>query len=618
MSYGFHGKILEIDLEKGTFQDREISDSEAEKYFLGSGLSAKILIEETDPDLDPMSPDNPLIFMRGLFNGTPVPGSPKICLSAKSPLTGIWGEAAAGGHWSATFSFSGYDGVIFRGRAEKPVYLLLDNGRPSLKAAEHLMGKDTFETDRILKEELGDDIVTASIGPAGERGSLIASVMFDGPIARAAGRCGMGTIMGIKNLKSFVVRGNKKVPLYDEQTLKTQIKSQVKDILANAKALSDFSTAGGVEAVEFWGDLPIKNWYLGSWAEGATKTCGQTFLPKTKVKSYYCYKCPIGCGKIVEIKSGPFAPLYGHGPEYETIAGFGALCLVDDYEAVIAANEACNRLGLDTISASAVVAFAMEAYDKRLLTKDDIGFEAKWGDGVAVVKLTQLIGKVEGIGKLLAQGVKRAAEELGPRAQEFAVHTKGLEYPMHDPRAFVSMACNYATANRGACHLEALSYFLGRGIPLADLGYTEPPDPHTQEGKAKICVDMQNFQGIFNPLGLCKFLFLARVGPSIVADWVRAATGWDYDQDRLMETGERLFNLKRLYNTRLGMTRKNDVLPPRLFAHARPDGKAGGVLPHLGKMLDEYYQLRGWTEDGVPTPDKLEELGLKPFEKAIE
>ncbi len=610
MPFGYHGRILEVDLSSGSMKDRTIEDSDAELFFLGSGLSARILLEETDPDLDPLSPENPLIFMRGLFNGTPVPGSPKICLSAKSPLTGIWGEAAAGGHWSAAFSFTGYDGVIFNGAAEKPVYLLLDDGRAVLNPADHLVGKDTFETEELLKKELGADVEVACIGPAGERGSLIASVMFGGPVARAAGRCGMGTVMGIKNLKAFVVRGEQKVPLYDEAGLKALIKSQVKDIMANAKSLSDFSTAGGVEAVEFWGDLPIKNWYLGSWAEGATKTCGQTFLPTTKVKSYYCYKCPIGCGKIVQVTEGPYAPLYGHGPEYETCAGFGAMCLVDDYEAVIAANEACNRLGLDTISASAVVAFALEAFEQGLLTKDDIGFEAPWGDGMAVLKLTQLIGKVEGIGKLLSQGVKRAAEELGPKAEEFAVHTKGLEYPMHDPRAFVSMGCNYATANRGACHLEALSYFLGRGIPLADLGYTEAPDPHTTEGKARICYEMQNFQGIFNPLGLCKFLFLARVGPAMIAGWIKAATGWDYDCDRVMETGERLFNLKRLYNVRLGCSRKDDVLPPRLFAHARPDGKAAGVLPHLGKMLDEYYAFRGWTEYGIPTRDKLAGLGL--------
>ena len=617
MPHGYHGRILEVDLSTGRFEDRGIDPIDVEQFLLGSGLSAKILYEETGPDLDPLSPESPLVFMRGLFNGTPVPGGPKICLSAKSPLTGTWMESAAGGHWSASFSFTGYDGVILRGRSEEPVTLFLDEGGPSLKPASHLAGKDTFETDALLKEELGEDIVVASIGPAGERGALIASVMFDGPIARAAGRGGMGAVMGSKNLKAFAVRGKKKVPLYDEKDLKAQIKAQAKDILTNAKSLADFSTSGGVEAVEFWGDLPIKNWTLGAWAEGATSTCAQTFLPKTQVKSYYCYKCPIGCAKIIQVTEGPYAPLYGHGPEYETTAGFGANCLVDDYEAIMASNEVCNRLGLDTISAAGVVAFALEAFEKGYLTKEDIGFEARWGDGKAVLELTRLVGKVEGVGKLLAQGVKKASEALHPRAQEFAVHTKGLEYAFHDPRAFVSMACNYATANRGACHLEALSYFLGRGIPLADLGYTEPPDPHMQEGKAEITYNMQNYMNLFNPLGLCKFLFLARVGPSQIAGWVRSTTGWDCDQTGLMEAGERLFNLKRLYNVRMGLSRKDDILPPRLLCHARPDGKAGGVLPHLGKMLDEYYKLRGWTEDGVPTREKLASLGLESYGEGI-
>ena len=617
MPHGYHGRILEIDLTTKSFRDRQIDPIDAETFFLGSGLSAKILFDETGPDLDPLAPESPLVFMRGLFNGTPVPGGPKVCLSALSPLTGTWMESAAGGHWSSAFSFTGYDGVILRGRSEAPVTLLLDDGVPTFRSAVHLTGKDTYETDAILKEELGKGIVVASIGPAGERGALIASVMFDGPIARAAGRGGMGAVMGSKNLKAFVVRGTKKVPLHDEAGLKAQIKAQAKEILTNTKGLTDFSTAGGVEAVEFWGDLPIKNWTLGAWSEGATKTCGQTFLPKTKVKSYHCYKCPIGCGKIIELKEGPYAPLYGHGPEYETTAGFGALCMVEDYEAILASNEACNRLGLDSISASGVVAFALEAYEKGYLTKEDIGFDAPWGDGRAVLELTRLVGKVEGVGKLLAQGVRKASEALHPRTREFAIHTKGLEYAYHDPRAIVSMACNYATANRGACHLDALSYFLGRGIPMADLGYTEPPDPHQQEGKAKITYDMQNYMNLFNPLGLCKFLFLARVGPTRIAGWLRSATGWDFDQARLMETGERLFNMKRLYNVRLGLSRKDDVLPPRLMNHARPDGKAEGVLPHLGLMLDEYYRLRGWTEDGVPTPEKLAALGLESYGRGI-
>ncbi|MEJ2745671.1 MAG: aldehyde ferredoxin oxidoreductase family protein, partial [bacterium] len=529
MTYGFWDKLLTVDLTGGKIGQRSISEASFKKYLLGSGLASKLLYDELDESRDPLSPENPLIFIRGLFNGLVVPGDSKFNVCAHSPLTGIWGESAAGGHYHQQFTATGWDGIIFTGASPKPIYLWVDEDRVEIRDASHIWGLDTFETSKRLKAETDEKAIVAAIGPAGEKGVLFAAIMFDGYIARAAGRCGMGAVMGSKNLKAVVVRGNKKLPIKDPEGLRATLKEQIPKILEAAKGLTNFSTAGGIEAVELHGDLPIKNWYDGSWVEEAKKICAQTFLPKTLDRHYACFGCPIRCAKIVKVDTGPYAPLRGHAPEYETLAAFGSMCLIDDYEAIMAANEACNKLGMDTISYGGVVSIANECNEKGIIgAKDTGGLKLTWGNAPAVVEMVGRIGNHrDEFAKLLGQGVKRAAEKLGKGAKEWAVHTKGLEYPYHDPRAFTSMAANYATSNRGACHLEALSYFLGRGIPLADMGYTTPPDPHSNDGKGKICYDTQNFQGIFNPLGLCKFLFLGRVGPQWITGWLNHVTGWE-------------------------------------------------------------------------------------------
>jgi len=613
MGYGYWGGLLTVDLSTGAIGRREISGTECRKYLMGSGLAARMLYDELDPSRDPLDPRNSLIFIRGLMNGLVLPGASKFNVCARSPLTGIWGESVAGGHFHQQFSAAGWDGIVFTGASAKPVYLWLDDDRAELRDASHLWGLDTFETSAKLKAETDPKAIVACIGPAGENGVLYAAIMFDGLIARAAGRCGMGTVMGSKNLKALVVRGTKKVPVRDPEGLRATLKEQIPAIMAAAKGLTDFSTAGGIEAVELHGDLPIKNWYEGSWKEDALKIRGQEFLPKTLDRHYACFGCPIRCGKIVKVDSGPWAPLHGHGPEYETLAAFGSMCLVNDYEAIMAANERCNRLGMDTISCGGTIAFAIEAYEKGVIGPADTGgLELKWGNAPAIVELVGRIARREGVlATLLGRGVRQAAEKIGKGSEEWAVHTKGLEYPYHDPRAFTCMAANYATGARGACHLEALSYFLGRGVPLPEMGYTTPPDPHTNEGKGKICYDMQNFQGLFNALGLCKFLFLGRVGPKIIGEWVNFVTGWDTTMEELLLTSERLITLKRMYNVRLGIRRKDDILPPRLAAHARPSGRAKGVLPDVDRMVGELYALRGWDSDGVPAEAAAKRLGLE-------
>lgn len=601
----------EVDLTSRRVMRKEISEGEFRQYLGGSGIGARMLLGELDSSKDPLDPSSPLLVMAGLLTGSTVPTACRTVLCGRSPLTGIWGESTAGGYWGAALKATGVDGLIIRGRADSPVYLWITNKNLEILDASHLWGLDTFETEERLRLEMDPRARVAAIGPAGERLARIASVIFEGSHARAAGRCGFGALMGSKNLKAMAVRGVGKLQGNAPEELRLLLKEQIPKIQKGASGLNKFGTPGGVEAVEAHGDLPIQNWRGGSWPEGARATCAQTNLPKYLTAHYACFGCPIRCGKSIRIESNDHSLVDSHQPEYETVGGFGGNLLNSDFETIALANEKCNRYGLDTISASAAAAFAMECFEKGLITaRDTDGLELRWGDPKAILALVDWMGKGQGLGGLLAQGTREAARILGPLAHEFRSDVKGLEMAYHDPRAFTCMAANYATANRGACHLESLSYFLGRGIPLADMGYMEPPDPHGDDGKAKVACDLQNYMSVYNPLGLCKFLFVGRVGPSTIARWVELATGWEMDQEELLLTGERIFNLKRIYNVRLGISRKDDVLPPRFLSQPRPEGRAKGVLPHLGKMLHEYYKLRGWSEEGIPTRQKLQELGL--------
>ncbi|MEW5691758.1 MAG: aldehyde ferredoxin oxidoreductase family protein [Candidatus Hydrogenedentota bacterium] len=608
MTNGYHGKILKIDLSNKKTEEIPINEEDVKKYFMGSGLSAKILSHWKDiENIEPLSPQSQLIFMAGLFTGTTIPASSKLSVCAKSPLTGIWNEATVGGHWPATFKFTGFDGMIITGKSEKPVYLCITEEKIEIRDASHLWAKDTYITGEILAKELGDDFKICTIGPSGENLTFFASIIFDPPISRVAARGGIGAVMGSKNLKAIAVKGKKIPNIANKELLKELLKAQIPKIKEFTVGLTNFGTSGGVETVEMYGDLPIKNWQLGSWKEGAKKIAGQAMQPLYLDRHYSCFSCPIRCAKIYKV---PERNLYGHGPEYETIGMLGSNCLNDNPLDLIEANELCNKFGMDTISCGHLVSFAIEAFERGIITeKETGGLKLEWG-GKSVVELVKMIGKREHIGDILALGVRRAALTIGKNAQELAVEVKGLEIPGHDPRAHVGMSLNYATAVRGGCHLEALTYFLDRGIPVEDLGYTVAPDSHRSDDKPQIVVNMQNYLSCFNPLGLCKFLFIGRVGPKIIAQWLNAVCGFDFTMDDVMRTGERLVNLKRMFDVRLGISRKDDVLPPRMFAGAKPDGKAKGVLADLGNMLYAYYNIRKWDEFGIPTKEKLRELGI--------
>lgn len=614
MGKGFYGKILEIDLTTQQLTETIIPEEDYRLYLGGSGLAARLFHQRDYHRFDALSVEAPLLVMTGVLTGHPVPTACKAAFCGRSPATGIWSEAAVGGYWPAAFKTCGYDGLVITGKAEKPVYLYFGPDGPAFKDASNLWGKDVYATQEAIRAETGDKVRVAAIGPAGENQALIAAIIIDGHDSRAAGRCGMGAMMGFKNLKALAVEAGDKLPaIHDKAAMAEARKAVMPKIREKAKGLTDYGTAGGVPVVEKLGDLPIRNWTMGSWPEGAAKTSGIAMVEEDLfVKHYACFSCPIRCGKDMKVTVGPHQGSESHGPEYETAAGFGALCLNDDPRYIIAANDLCNRLGLDTISTAAMVAFAMELYEHNLIPADLLGgLDLSWGNGEAMLTLVQQIAHKEGLGAQLALGSRRAAAYFGPLAAEFIAESKGLELAFHDPRAFTSMAVVYATGNRGACHLEGLTYFNeNRAYPGSLIGLQDDFEPHGSEGKALLAKTMQDYMNIFNALGLCKFLIRGHVVPEDIAGWVSHVAGWDMDRNELITAGERLFNLKRVINVKLGVTRKDDTLSPRLLVHDRKEGAAGGSLPHLGKMLYEYYNLRGWSLEGVPQKETLGRLGL--------
>ena len=611
----YAGSYLKVDLTAGFHHAVPISDTKVRTWLLGSGLAAKLYYEEMDPGLDPLAPASSLYIFNGVLTGTFAPTGCRSTWCGKSPLTGIWNESNLGNFWGAELRACDYDGLVITGRSETPVYLYINaaDDQIELRDATHLWGQDYFETANRLLEETHPKAQIAGIGQAGERLVKIAGVL-SGPadLVRTAGRGGMGALMGSKHLKAIVLRGGRIKPEYpDVRGFRDTVKEQNNYIKENSLGMSTYGTSGGLVACEIKGDTAFKNWSLGNWPE-VEKISGQTIHDTIKVKHTHCFACPIGCGHQEEATEGAYRSPLGKGLEYETLAGLGGNCQVSDLGALSLANSLCNRYGLDTISTSGVIAFAMEAYEKQLIdTRDTGGVELRFGDPEALLAMIHKIALREDIGRLLGEGVRAAAAAIGHGAADFAVHVKGLEVAYHDPRAFVSMAVNYATAARGGCHLESASYWNGFGLTVPDLGYPEPlPHHESTHEQVRLAYDFQNFASVYNPLGLCKFIIKGKIGPERLAEIVNRALGWEWTTEDILVIGRRVFQLKRLINLRLGVTPADDVLPKRLAEEARPSGDAAGVLPDMDRMLTDYYQLRGWDQDGRPSAACLAELGL--------
>jgi aldehyde:ferredoxin oxidoreductase len=611
----FTGKYLRINLSSGEIYEEHIRAEDARRYLLGSGYAAMLYARELDPAVEALDEANPLYIFNGLATGSIMPTACRVSFCGRSPLTGIWNEANMGGHFAAELRKAGLDGLVISGKAAQPVYLYVHDGLVEIRPAQHLWGMDTFDTYDHLISETHPKARAAVIGPAGEKLVRFAAVVQGGhKHSRAAGRGGMGAVLGSKLVKGIVAYGVEKVETHDPVRYRELVKQQNPIIQSKTVGLSKFGTAGGIAGAEAIGDLPIHNYKGGNWADGAEDISGQSMADQYSVKQAFCFACPIGCGHHVDAPMKDGTHIQGEGPEYETLAGLGALLEIDDLDAILKANDYCNRMGMDTISASATVAFAFEAFENGLIRVDDCdNIPLQWGNPESLLTCLRLIVELQGAGEILSLGSRAAAHHYGHGSEAYAMHTKGLELAYHDPRASFSMAANYATANRGGCHLEAMSHWAIHGLDASSWS-PRIVDRFSDEGAAFEAVAFQNYLALYNPLGICKFIAKSSPSPQLLADFLRAATGWEVSAAEMLETGERLFNLKRIINNHLGVTRKDDDLPSRLKTLARPSGGAAGKLPDMQRIINDYYQLRGWNAAGQPEFTTKQRLLLTEFD----
>jgi aldehyde:ferredoxin oxidoreductase len=609
---GYQGRLLMVDLTDRQVNVRELDEQLIERYIGGVGVGTKLLYDQTRPETDPLGLDNVLIAFTGPYTGTRVPSSARHHLVARSPLTGLLGESNVGGSWAVRFKRTGFDGLAVTGKADAPVYLWIHDDGVEIRDAEPIWGRDSYASAEWLKSQTNRKAAAAVIGQAGEQQVKFASIPHIARIVRAAGRTGLGAVMGAKNLKAMVAFGTKSTPMADTDGLNESVRNALPHIREATETFSRYGTSGGVEKYEYLGNFPLQNWRGSRW-DGAKRISGVRMYETVLSGTRACLGCPIACGRHIEITEGPYAPLGCEGPEYETVGTMGGECLVDDLEAICKANELCSRYGLDTISTGSVIAFAMEAFEKGIITPADTdGLALTWGRGEALVEMVHRIGRREGIGELLGEGVRRAAEALGHHAVEFAVHVKGLEPSAHDPRRFWSQGLSYATAARGACHNRSWGHAYELGLNVPEIGIPESHQSYQIEGLAEFTAKLQDFQSMNDTLIICRFTQVGNaVSATNLVDWFNLITGQKVGIWDLMEVGERIFNLKRLYNTRLGVSRKDDFLPPRFLTLNRDDPELTNQLPPMGQMLSDYYDYRGWREEGIPTLETLSRLGLE-------
>lgn len=602
-----YGKALFVDLTTGTSTSKTLEESLLRAYIGGSGIAAWLFSSLVPPGIDPLDPANPLVFALGPLCGTTAPTSGRHELASLSPLTGLFAESDVGGAWGSVFRNTGYDFLVIVGASKMPATLVVTESGARIEEAGALWGQDTFATyDHYAEKYPGSE--TACIGIAGERLVKIACVSHDGRDARMAGRCGLGAVMGSKKLKAVVAAPSSKAPraIHDAAALGELTREVARNLPLKAELMSKFGTAGTLKGAYTFGDVPFKNWAQGGTEINLDAISGQKLAETGRLKKrFFCTMCSIGCGRVVELSDGKL----GAGAEYETVCELGANLLIDDIEAILAANEKANRYGIDTISAGGVIGFLMEAYEKNELNGLDLsGVVPAWGSGEALVRLIDLMGTRTGVGAFLGEGVAKVSKSVGN--PDYAIHVKGLEFPAHDPRAFNSLGLSYATGNRGACHLQGMTYSFEKSLSLPERDFAKPQDRFGFERKAELVVASQDFMSLMDSLKLCKFSLFGGSSATMALEWLNLATGWDMTMEEFFKAGERIFNLKRLYNCSRGAGRKDDSLPKRILFEPKGGGAGQNLPPNFDASLDDYYALRGWTKAGIPTMAKIEELGL--------
>mgnify|MGYP001063065398 CR=1 FL=1 len=629
---GFAGDILRINLKNRRTSKEPLKEDQARKYLGGSGLATKILFDELKLGIDPLGPENKLILTAGVMAGTLCEGGGSWQAVTKSPLTGIWAGSRSGGFFGPEMKYAGYDMIILEEKAEQPSYLWIRNDQVEIKDAGDAWGKPVPEAEAIIKEDIGEyEARLALIGPAGEKLVRFAAIVNDG--CRVAGRCGVGAIMGSKNVKAVAVRGTKDVKVNDPDACKKALVDMENAVQSNPmyKLYAYDGTPAYTGSLASFGALPTwhdRSGYFDKWENVSVDTLRRNYLVKTRA----CQACSYACERYTEIKSGLYrTPPHG-GPEYETIDLMGPFLKIDNLEAIQRASYVCNTYGMDTISTGYMIAFAIECFEKGLITlKETEGMKLTWGNPETLVNLTEKIATRQGIGDLLAEGVVRFAEKIGKSAIDLALHVKGLEMPGHSPRALKEMALQYGTCNRGACHIRY--YWVGSPSMFKQTHGLEAyglPDPtninpldETKE-KSRIVVVNQNCGNVHEALGTCLFHTSspnAETGITIkrFAVLLSALTGWRIDDLELVKAGERLFNLERAFNVREGIRRRDDIIAKRWRTEKLIGGPTDGIrVENYEQMLSWYYELRGWDENGVPRKSKLMELGLDDVMSRLE
>jgi len=600
----YRNTILRVDLARKKYEMEEIGLSQILKFIGGRGLGAKILFDEQKPGVDPLSPENKLIFLAGPMIGTGAPWAPKYCVETKSPLTGTILMSLAGGFFGARMRNTGYDGLIIDGRADEPVYLWIHEGKVEFRKAAHLSGKMTDDCQETIRRDLGGDknIQVACIGPAAERGVRFASIISG---CRAVGRGGAGLVMASKNLQAIAVNGTRPVPIRQPEPfreLQTAIRKKARGVEKLAM-FGKYGTPRNQLIVNERGLFPTRNYQAGMF-EGIQEV-SHVQQQERLIRKTTCHSCPVACGNLTRARP-PYEEFETEGPEYETFWAFGAHCGNTNIDAIIAADRLCDLFGMDTISTGSSIGFAMECVERGLFSKAELGdLDLRFGNHPAMVEMVRRIGNRQGLGDLLAEGTRRAAEKIGGNSIHFAMQVKGMETPAYDPRGAKSMALTYATSPRGGCHERGL-------VSRETFGAPPYIDPLSVEGKGAVARFCQDRTSFIDALGYC--IFPPNNGGmefTEIASLFSYVVGVPFTEQDLFKTGERIWNLERLFNFREGITGKDDTLPPRLLKEPMPAGPAKGQVVELDILLKDYYQTRDWDENGVPRPEKLKELGLE-------
>ncbi|MGA2670882.1 MAG: aldehyde ferredoxin oxidoreductase family protein [Dehalococcoidia bacterium] len=616
---GFTGRLLVGDLSSGQIREEHPSENLYRQFIGGVGLGVRLVYERQPGNVNPLGEQNILGFFPGLLSGTTVPGSSRLTIVSKSPLTGGWGDASLGGYVGYELKRAGYDGVLLRGISPKPVYLLIRQDKVELRDATHLWGKDTIETEELLRKELGDNrLRVVCIGPAGEKESPISAIMSGGREGRAAARSGLGAVMGSKRLKAIAVRGQNTVPVADEERIHRLRRQFIKDVketkIKFISTIRDKGTAGITESFVEAGATPIKNWSLiGMDALSEAIPDHEPYgtrINKYVVRKTACAGCPIGCGAMIKLEE--------HGnewdrPEYETVAGFGPMCLNNDVASIIKANDICNRYGIDTISASTSIAFAIECYEKGIITKQDTdGIELSWGNSAVIIALLEKLVRREGSGAVLADGTKRAVENIGTKAADCTVNIGRQELGYHDPRQIPARGTGYICDATPGRHTSFLAGRLleGGGVPGPYPEVWGPKVDFRNYGSKSLAYSGTiKYEQIAASAGICKFIFWQETWPLL--DFISAATGWDFSIEEMLMTGERIQTLRQMFNIREGID-PNDLLLPQRVSKPASVGPYKDVPVDFDLLRKQYYKALGWNlETGYPSESRLEELGLQ-------